>query len=58
MKDLALGWIREKLEEARADHIRTEVAYCALKNKKTKYAEAIRRLAEAKRKIVQIWIEA
>ncbi len=55
--DLVSRWIKECLDAAKADHIRTEVAYCALKDKKTKYAQAIKRLAEAKRKVVQVWSE-
>ena len=56
MNDLESQWIKECLDEARTDHIRVEVAYCALKDKKTKYAKAIKRIAEAKRKIVDIWL--
>jgi len=58
MKDLAPGWIKDNLDAAKAELLRAEVAYCALKDKKTKYAKAIKRIAEAKRKVVQVWEEA
>lgn len=58
MKDLAPGWIKDSLEAAQNDLLRAEIAYCALNDKRTRYAHAINRIIEAKRKIVQVWIEA
>ena len=56
--DLSPQWIRENLEEAKNDLMRAEVAHCALKDKRTKYAMGIERIIEAKRKIVQVWTDA
>ena len=58
MKDLAPGWIKNNLIEAKNDLCRAEVAYCALKDKRTCYAAAINRIIEAKRKVVQVWEQA
>ena len=56
--DLSPQWIKENLQVARNDLVRAEVAYCSLTDKRTKYAEGIARMIEAKRKIVDIWLSA
>jgi hypothetical protein len=53
-----LLWIKQNLDKARNDLINIEISYCALRNKRTKYAKGIYRIIEAKRKIVQVWTEA
>ena len=56
--DLAPLWIQQNLEAAKTNLLQAEIAYCALKDKHTKYAKGIERIIEAKRKIVQVWSEA
>lgn len=56
--DLSPAWVKENLKRAKADLLSTEVSYCSLKNKKSKYAEGFRRIIAAKRRVVQVWIEA
>ena len=56
--DLALLWIKQNLKKAENDLLQSEIAHCALNNKNTKFAQGIKRIMEAKRKVVQVWKEA
>ena len=57
-RDLALLWIKQNLEKAKQELVLAEIGYCALKDKRTKYAQGIQRIIEAKRKIARVWEEA
>ncbi len=58
MADLSPLWIKQNLEKAQQELVVAEIAYCALKDKRSKFAQGILRVLEAKKKIVQAWREA
>jgi hypothetical protein len=56
--DLSPMWINENLVKAKSDLKKAEVAYNSLLKKDTQYAAGVYRLMEAKRKVVDVWINA